>query len=116
MSYRMNIHNNFHFSTMGDDTDDLAASVAEAVKSGDFWSAVALMGGLSAAEVQAVTAKAIALGADPDMMAQIAASLGKTEVIEVTGKPPAGPSFPLWGFVAIGGLAWLAYEKWGKKL
>jgi hypothetical protein len=96
---------------LGDDMDDLAQSVADAVKGGDFWSAVALMGGLSSTEVAHVTQKAIALGADPAVMAEIAKSLGQTEVINVTGTAPSS-SIPIWVYVAgAGALLWYGYKK-----
>lgn len=100
------------YMQMGDEMDDIAQVVADSVKSGDFWSAVAVMGGLSSAQIAEVSQKAIALGADPAIMAQIVESLGKTEVIEVTGKPPAAGSSNTLLYVAIGGAAlWYAYQK-----
>lgn len=96
---------------LGSPSYDTAKQVVELLAQDDFWSATALLAGLSPVELAMVADKAIALGANPDTVKAMVASLGKTEVIEVVG---TAPGRPWWhyalGLAAVAGVGLLAYK------
>lgn len=102
---------------LGSPSYDTAKQVVALLAQDDYWSATALLAGLSPVELAMVADKAIALGANPDTIKAMVASLGKTEVIEVVGTAP-GAKRPWWhyalGVGAVVGVGALAYKAWRK--
>ncbi len=93
----------------------LAKQVVDALAINDYWSAVALLGGMSSTEIAEVAKKAIALGAAPETVNQLVQQLGKTEVIEVVDtKPTVALARPWWhyalGAAAVGTVAYSVYK------
>jgi hypothetical protein len=105
---------------LGSPTYDIAKQVVAALQANDYWSAFGAMSGLSPADLAEVSKKSIALGADPEVIQTLVASLGQTEVINVTSSaPPAAKApFPTWAKVAIGvsvaGVAFGLYKQASK--
>jgi len=107
---------------LGSPSYDLAKQLVGLLEENDYPSAVAILSGLSAVELQTVATKAIALGADPSAVRGLIATLGQNEIIEVTGSAPLiraiGQPLPLWLKILLGAgvvfaAAW-AYKKWRK--
>lgn len=96
------------FFGLGTPANDIAIQLP-ALIAGNEWEAISsLLAGLSPEELQAVSDRAIALHDVPsETMAAIIATLGKTEVIEVSGKAPAIlrliPRW-VWAALTVGGV------------
>lgn len=99
----------FGLRGLGTPANDIAIQLP-ALIAGNEWEAISsLLAGLSPEELQAVSDRAIALyDVPPETMTAIISTLGKTEVIEVTGKAPAiirlVPRW-VWAALALGGIA-----------
>jgi hypothetical protein len=100
-----------------------AQSIVAALEAGQVWeSAFPTISQFAGSELTEVADKAIALGADPDTIRTLLASVQSSEVIEVTGTAPVSPVGPapktktpwLWillGVAAAGGTAYYVHKK-----
>lgn len=94
----------FGLRGLGTPANDIAIQLPALIAGNEWESISSLLAGLSPEELQAVSDRAIALhDVPPETMAAIIATLGKTEVIEVSGKAPAIIRLiPLWAWVLLG--------------
>lgn len=99
----------------------LAKQLVDMLAINDFVSASALVYGNDPQDIAEIGRKAIALGADPQRVAQFVAYAGSTEIVEIVDTKPVVGSVgrPWWhyalGLLAAGGAGYGAWRKWGRR-
>jgi len=97
---------------LGSPSYDTAKQVVTLLGEGDYWSVTSILGALTPAELAEVADKTIALGADPDVLRSLLASLGKAEIIEIVDSAPK-VKLPLWVILLTAGgtigIGWLVF-------
>lgn len=91
------------FFGLGTPANDIAIQLPALIAGNEWETISSLLAGLSPEELQAVSDRAIALyDVPPETMTAIISTLGKTEVIEVSGKAPAIIRLiPWWAWAAL---------------